>query len=131
MEWSFHIAHATSNRTADRLSGHVHLRLLPCLMLLALAASTTMTRLAPVPPDLQDEARPDGVPAVRSYPQPFSDPSAHLQGSTLWGASTGGAEIPVSLSILSSHIANATYGVDYKTRDERILTTPVSQKTRS
>jgi predicted acylesterase/phospholipase RssA len=82
MEWLFHMAHATSNRTEDRLSGHVHLRLFPCLMLLALAACSTMTRLAPVPSDLQDEARPDGVQGVRFYPQQFSDPSAHLQGST-------------------------------------------------
>src|SRR5271154_5968400 len=96
MEWLFHIAHATSNRTVDRLSGHIHLRHHPCLMLLALAACTTMTRLAPVPSDLQDEARPDGVPGVRFYPQQFSDPSAHLQGSSLCGASTGAAEIPVS-----------------------------------
>jgi predicted acylesterase/phospholipase RssA len=86
----FHIAHATSNRTVDRLSSHVHLRLLPCIALLALAAcTTTMTRLASVPSDLQDEARPDGVPGVRFYPRQFSDPSAPLQGSTLWGASTG------------------------------------------
>jgi predicted acylesterase/phospholipase RssA len=89
------MAHATSSRAADRLRGHVHLRLLPCITLLALAACTTMTRLASVPPDLQDEARPDGVAGVRFYPQQFSDPSAHLQGSTL-RASTGGSEIPVS-----------------------------------
>jgi hypothetical protein len=96
MEWLFHRAHATSNRTVDRLKGHVHLRLLPCITLLTLAACTTMTRLASVPSELQDEARPDGVPGVRFYPQQFSDPSAHLQGSTFQRASARSAEIPVS-----------------------------------
>jgi predicted acylesterase/phospholipase RssA len=89
------MAHATSNRRVDRLSGHFHLRLLPCITLLALAACTSMTRLAPVPSELQDEARPDGVPGVRLYPQLFSDPSAHLQGPTLRPASTGGSAVPV------------------------------------
>jgi hypothetical protein len=96
MEWLFYRAHATSNRTVDRLGGHAHLRLLPCITLLALAACTTMTRLASVPSDLQDEARPDGVPDVRFYPQQFADPSARLQESTLRPAFTGGSEIPVS-----------------------------------
>jgi len=91
------MAHATSNRRLDRLSGHFHLRLLSCITLLALAACTTMTRLAAVPSELQDEARPDGVPGgVRLYPQRLSDPSAQLQGSTLRQASTGGSEVPVS-----------------------------------
>jgi predicted patatin/cPLA2 family phospholipase len=66
------------------------------MTLLALAACTSMTRLAAVPSELQDEARPDGVPGVRFYPQRFSDPSAHLQGSTHRPASTGGSEVPVS-----------------------------------
>ena len=96
MEWLLHMANATSSRRVDRLSGRFHLRLLPCITLLALAACTTTTRLAAVPSELQDEARPDGVPGVRFYPQQFSDPSAHLQGFTLQPASTGGSEIPVS-----------------------------------
>src|ERR1700722_8811304 len=96
MEWLFHMAHATSNRRSDRLSGRFYLRLLPCITLLALAACTSMTRLAAVPSELQDEARPDGVPGVRFYPQRLSDPYAHLQGPTLRPASTGGAQVPVS-----------------------------------
>jgi predicted patatin/cPLA2 family phospholipase len=96
MEWLFHTSYATSNRGADRLSGHFHLRLLACITLLALAACTSMTRLAAVPSELKDEARPDGVPGVRFYPQRFSDPSAHLQGSTLRPASTGASEVPVN-----------------------------------
>jgi len=66
------------------------------MTLLALAACTSMTRLAAVPPELHDEARPDGVPGARFYPQRFSEPSAHLQGSALRRVSTGGAEVPVS-----------------------------------
>lgn len=97
MEWLFHMAHATSNRRSDRLSGRFYLRLLPCITLLALAACTTMTRLSAVPSELRDEARPDGVPGVRFYPHPFSYPSAQLHGSTFRRASTGGSEIPVSL----------------------------------
>ena len=94
MEWLFHMAHTTSNRRVARLSGHFHRRLLPCITLLALSACSTMTRLAAVPSELQDEARPDGVPGVRFFPQQFSEPSAHL--STLRPASTGGSEVPVS-----------------------------------
>jgi predicted patatin/cPLA2 family phospholipase len=90
------MVHATSNRRLDRLSGHLHLRLLSWITLLALAACTTMTRLAAVPSELKDEARPDGVPGVRFYPQVFSDPSAQLQWSSLRRASTGGSEVPVS-----------------------------------
>jgi predicted acylesterase/phospholipase RssA len=73
-----------------------HLRLLPCITLLALAACTTTARLAAVPSELQEEARPDGVPGVRFYPQQLSEPSADLQRSTLRRASTRGSEVPVS-----------------------------------
>jgi hypothetical protein len=90
------MAHATSSRRVDRLSGHFQLRLLSCIALLALAACTTMTRLAAVPSELQGEARPDGIPGVRFYPQRFSDPSAHQQGFTLRPASAVGSEVPVS-----------------------------------
>jgi hypothetical protein len=75
---------------------HFHLRLLPGITLLALAACGTTARLAAVPSGLQDEARPDGVPGVRFYPQRFSDPSAPPQGSALRRASTGGSAVPVS-----------------------------------
>jgi Patatin-like phospholipase len=96
MEWLFHTAHATSNHRVDRLSGCFLLRLLPCITLVALAACTTMTRLAAVPSELQEQARPDGVPGVRFYPQQFPNPSAHLQESALRPASTASSEIPAS-----------------------------------
>ena len=59
--------------------------------------------LSAVPSELQDEARPDGVPGVRFYPQPFSNPSAQLQGSTFRRASTGGSEIPVGYDFQVAH----------------------------
>ena len=96
MEWLFQIAHATSSRRVDRLSGRFHPRFVACITLLALAACTSMTRLAAVPSDLKDEARPDGVPGVRFYPQRFSDPSAPLRESALRPASFDGSEVRVS-----------------------------------
>jgi len=88
------MAYATSKRRVDRLSGHFHLRLLPCITLLALAACTSMTRLAAVPSELQEEARPNGVPGVRFYPQRFSDP--------LQPAPTGGTDVGCDLLAVSA-----------------------------
>lgn len=90
------MAQVLSKHKLDRLSGRFYLRLFPSITLLALAACTTVTRLAAVPSGLRDEAWPDGVPGVRFYSQSLSAPSAPLQGSTFERASTGGSKVPVN-----------------------------------
>jgi predicted acylesterase/phospholipase RssA len=59
-----------------------------------LSACTSLTRLAAVPSELQEEARPDGIPGVRLYPQQF-DPVGHSTVPVRWSVSSDGSAMPV------------------------------------
>jgi predicted acylesterase/phospholipase RssA len=78
----------------DGLPRMAHLTLVA--LTAVLSACTTLTRLGTVPSELQDEARPDGIPDVRFYPQQLTDSAAQLQVSIRWPASGVEAKISVS-----------------------------------
>ena len=71
-------------------------RLMLVALVAVLSACTTLTRLGAVPAELQDEARPDGIPDVRFYPQQLTDSAARLQVRIRWPVSGVEAQIPVS-----------------------------------
>jgi predicted acylesterase/phospholipase RssA len=69
----------------DGLPRIAHLTLVA--LTVVLCACTTLTRLGAVPSEFQDEARPDGIPDVRFYPQQLAESAARLQVRMNWPVS--------------------------------------------